>query len=287
MKAAWRVLVGASYFAISIGSAYPAIPDKEQVIETILRASRDVGVDEIYMLALADKELSFNPIAKARTSSAMGLYQFIEQTWLESIWRFGGKHDLVLPSTAILKAANGKFIVPDQKVREAILDLRRDPYVSAAMAAELLKYDSEEIKEKLGRDLRKGEFYLMHFLGRQGAHRLLDVVNESPEIRASVIFPEAAAANRAIFYDKPTVKTVLKTVVKKRRNRSHSQEGSCESYGTKSPLSGEGLHGLGRHDPEAHGPLRHLTAFTDRRSDRTHRLLHTHRCSCPPPRGNT
>jgi len=219
MKAAWRVLVGASYFTISIGSAYPAIPDKEQVIEAIVPVSRDVGVDEIYMLALADKESSFNPIAKARTSSAMGLYQFIEQTWLESIWRFGGKHDLVLPSTAILKAANGKFIVPDQKVREAILDLRRDPYVSAAMAAELLKYDSEEIKEKLGRDLRKGEFYLMHFLGRQGAHRLLDVVNESPEIRASVIFPKAAAANRAIFYDKPTVKTVLKTVVKKRRNR--------------------------------------------------------------------
>ena len=159
MKAAWRVLAGASYFAISIGSAYPAIPDKEQVIEAIVRVSRDVGVDEIYMLALADKESSFNPIAKARTSSAMGLYQFIEQTWLESIWRFGGKHDLVLPSTAILKAANGKFIVPDQKVREAILDLRRDPYVSAAMAAELLKYDSEEIKEKLGRDLRKGELF--------------------------------------------------------------------------------------------------------------------------------
>ena len=59
MKGAWRVLLGASYFAISIGSAYPAIPDKEQVIETIVRASRDVGVDEIYMLALADKESSF------------------------------------------------------------------------------------------------------------------------------------------------------------------------------------------------------------------------------------
>ena len=87
------------------------------------------------------------------------------------------------------------------------------------MAAELLKYDSEEIKEKLGRDLRKGEFYLMHFLGRQGAHRLLDVMNESPEIRASAIFPEAAAANRAIFYDRPTIKAVLKTIVKKRRNR--------------------------------------------------------------------
>ena len=44
-------------------------------------------------------------------------------------------------------------------------------------------------------------------------------MHESPEIRASAIFPEAAAANRAIFYDKPTVKTVLRTVVKKRRRK--------------------------------------------------------------------
>ena len=219
MKAAWRVLVGASYFAISIGSAYPAISNKEQVIETILQASRDAGVDEIYMVALADTESSLNPIAKAPTSTAMGLYQFIEQTWLEAIWRFGGKYDLVVLSTAILETANGKFIVLDQKAREAILDLRRDAYLSAVMAAELLKYNCEEIKGKLGRDLRTGEFYLTHFLGRQGANRLLEVVNESPEIRASAIFPEAAAANRAIFYDKPTVKTVLRTVVKKRRKK--------------------------------------------------------------------
>jgi hypothetical protein len=87
------------------------------------------------------------------------------------------------------------------------------------MAAELLKYNCEEIKGKLGRDLRTREFYLTHFLGRQGANRLLEVVNESPQIRASAIFPEAAAANRAIFYDKPTVKTVLRTVVKKRRKK--------------------------------------------------------------------
>jgi Transglycosylase SLT domain len=219
MKAAWRVLVGASYFAISIGAAYAAISDKDQVIETILQASRDAGVDEIYMVALADTESSLNPLAKAPTSSAMGLYQFIEQTWLEAIWRFGGKYDLVLLSTAILETANGKFIVLDHKTREAILDLRREPYVSAVMAAELLKYDCAEIKGKLGRDLKTGEFYLTHFLGRQGAHRLLEVVHESPEIRASAIFPEAAAANRAIFYDKPTVKTVLRTVVKKRRKK--------------------------------------------------------------------
>ena len=71
MKATWRVLVGASYFAIIIGSAYPAISDKDQVIETILQASRDAGVDETYMLALADKESSLNPMARARTSSAV------------------------------------------------------------------------------------------------------------------------------------------------------------------------------------------------------------------------
>jgi hypothetical protein len=140
MKATWRVLVGAFYFAISMGSAYPALSDKEQVIETILQASRDAGVDEIYMVALAHTESSLNPRAKAPTSTAMGLYQFIEQTWLEAIWRFGGKYDLGFLSTAILETANGKFIVLDQKAKEAILDLRRDAYLSAVMAAELLKY---------------------------------------------------------------------------------------------------------------------------------------------------
>jgi hypothetical protein len=148
---------------------------------------------------------------------------------------------------------------------EKLLDLRRDPYVSAAMAAELLKYDSEEIKEKLGRDLRKGEFYLMHFLGRQGAHRLLDVVNESPEIRASVIFPEAAAANRAIFYDKPTVKTVLKTVVKKRRNRVTHKKVRVKVT-VQNHRSVEKVYtDLGAMILKRHGPLRHLTAFSDRR----------------------
>jgi Transglycosylase SLT domain len=219
MKAALRVLVSAVSLVFTIGPAHPGVPRKEQVVGTILQAAQDVGVDALYMLALADKESALNPRAKARTSSAEGLFQFVDQTWLEVIWRFGGRHDLDYLSTAILKKDDGAFEVPDSRVKEAILKLRLEPYVSAVMAAELLKHDTATLEEKFGRELQTREFYLTHFLGRQGAGRLLEVVSDSPRTRASRLFPAAAEANRPIFYDKPKVATVVKTVVRKRRKK--------------------------------------------------------------------
>ena len=218
MKAA-LVLVSVVSFAFTIRSAHPSVPQKEEVIGTILQAAQDVGVDAIYMLALADKESAMNPRAKARTSSAEGLFQFIDQTWFEAIWRFGGRHDLDYLSTAILKKDDGIFQVPDSRVKQAILRLRLDPYVSTVMAAELLKLDRATLKERFGREMQSHECYLSHFLGREGAGRLLEVVNESPGTKGSALFPAAAKANRPIFYAKPKVATVVKTVMRKRRKK--------------------------------------------------------------------
>ena len=54
--------------------------------------ARVTGVDPAYLMALADKESSLLPDNKARTSSAEGLFQFIESTWLEGLRRYGPKH---------------------------------------------------------------------------------------------------------------------------------------------------------------------------------------------------
>ena len=62
--------------------------------ETVVRAAHATRVDPAYMMALADKESSLLPDNKARTSSAEGLFQFIESTWLEVIRRYA-------PSTAM------------------------------------------------------------------------------------------------------------------------------------------------------------------------------------------
>src|SRR3954470_9000186 len=59
--------------------------------ETVVRAAQATNVDPAYMMALADKESSLLP-DKARTSSAEGLFQFIETTWLEVLRRYGSKH---------------------------------------------------------------------------------------------------------------------------------------------------------------------------------------------------
>jgi hypothetical protein len=212
MKGTWRALVGAVSFVLSIGSAYPSIENRH-VINTIMQAAQDVGVDPLYMVALAEKESSLNPTAKAGTSSAAGLFQFIDQTWLEVMWSFGGNYDYGYLTASIAKKPDGTFEVPNEEKKRAIFELRRDPYVSAIMAAELLERDRVSISIKLGRDLVLREFYLVHFLGRSGAALLLANVEKNPSASAPSIFPLAAEANKSIFYDKPITKTVTQTVL--------------------------------------------------------------------------
>ena len=62
-----------------------AIPSSGGVEAAIRRASNATGVDADFLLKTARRESALNPSAKARTSSAAGLVQFIEQTWLGSV----------------------------------------------------------------------------------------------------------------------------------------------------------------------------------------------------------
>src|SRR5215204_6730442 len=69
--------------------------------ETVVRAAETTGVDPAYLMALADKESSLLPASKAATSSAEGLFQFLESTWLEVLRRYGAKHGFAGASEAI------------------------------------------------------------------------------------------------------------------------------------------------------------------------------------------
>lgn len=84
--------------------------------------------------------------------------------------------------------------------RTRILDMRRDPYLSAVLAAEMLKRDSLRIARRIGRNLTGGEVYLVHFLGPDGAERMIDEVTHKPDTVAAALLPKPAAANRPIFY---------------------------------------------------------------------------------------
>jgi hypothetical protein len=169
--------------------------------DTVVRAAQVTSVDPAYLMALADKESSFLPDNKARTSSAEGLFQFIESTWLEVLHRYGPKHGYVAEAEAIQMVA-GRPIVSDDKDRERILNLRSIPYLSALMAGEMINTHREILAGKVARDPSVSELYMAHFLGVNGASRFVALLSEEPDNSAPKAFPRAAKANRTLFYAK-------------------------------------------------------------------------------------
>jgi hypothetical protein len=176
------------------------------IVDTILRASKMTGADPVYMMALADKESSFLPGNKASTSSAVGLFQFITSTWLEVVRTFGPAHGLVAEAQAI-ERTDGKLAVADESMREHILGLRRNPYISALMAAEMMKRDKAKIETRLGRKLNRSEFYMSHFFGVDSASKFIALVDDTPKKSAPAAFPAAAKSNKSLFFTKDGKKT--------------------------------------------------------------------------------
>ncbi len=158
------------------------------VVNAIQEASASTGVDFSYLLQQAKVESSFDPNAKAKGSSATGLYQFIESTWLDMVERHGDKYG----------------IETDGKSRKEILSLRKDPAISSQMAAEFARENEEFLNANWGGDVGSTELYLAHFMGAGGATSFLKAKDESPLQVAADIFPKAARANRNVFYDSKT-----------------------------------------------------------------------------------
>ncbi len=163
-------------------------------------ASTSTGTSFDYLVKTAARESSFNPAAKARTSSATGLFQFIESTWLETMKEAGPKHGLDKYSDQIQRTKSGKYYVKDPGMRQEILNLRKDPEISSMMAGALTQKNSAYLERKIGRPPSDGELYMAHFLGANGASRLIDSTMSNPDMRADKMFSKQARANKPIFY---------------------------------------------------------------------------------------
>ncbi|CAX24744.1 conserved protein of unknown function [Methylorubrum extorquens DM4] len=173
-----------------------------EVVDAIREGAQTSGVGFDYLLATAQRESSLNPSAKASTSTATGLFQFIEQTWLGVMKNAGPKLGLSSYADAISSGADGRYSVADPAARQAILDLRRDPKVSAAMAGALTQRNGEALSAALGREPNAGDLYAAHVLGAKGASALIASAQTNPSRPAALDMPEAAAANRSLFYDR-------------------------------------------------------------------------------------
>lgn len=117
------------------------------------------------------------PNAKASTSSARGLGQFLNGTWLATLQKY--RPDLF----------NGPPYDDE-------LALRNDPSISI----ELLARFTEENARVLGSGYTDGDLYLAHFSGAKVARKLL---RSSPDASAASVYGAAAvAANQSILEGK-------------------------------------------------------------------------------------
>lgn len=170
------------------------------VMDAVQNASARSGIDFDYLVDVARVESGYNPTAKAPTSSARGLYQFTKQTWLATLDRHGANHGLAWAADAIGRDASGRLTVTDPALRQQIFDLRDDPAASSNMAAALTGDNRDYLESRIGRSAEPVDLYLAHFLGSGGAAKFLSALEANPDQPGASMMPEAAAANRSVFY---------------------------------------------------------------------------------------
>ena len=147
--------------------------------DTVVRAAQATNTDPAVLLALADKDEPSSEQAQAQTSSAQGLFQFGEGTWLEVLRRYGPKHGYRAEAKAI-HVARGRPVVANSAERERILRLRRDPYLSALMTGEMITTHRQIRAGKVARDPAFAELYMAYALSVNGASRFMELLRDRP-----------------------------------------------------------------------------------------------------------
>lgn len=145
-----------------------------EVVKVIEDAASQTGTDSKMMTAMAAVESGFNPNARAQGSSAKGLFQFLDKTWENMLYKDGRKYGL--------DSSTSPF----------------DPEANSLMAAEFVKDNLSAIKQ-VKPEPNLTDAYMAHFLGPGGASKFLRALRTNPQASSSGLFPEAARANPGIF----------------------------------------------------------------------------------------
>ncbi|MFD2182874.1 transglycosylase SLT domain-containing protein [Rhodoplanes azumiensis] len=172
------------------------------VNDAIRGAAQSTGTSFDYLLATAKVESDLNPNAASTTSSARGLFQFIDQTWLMMLKEAGTALGFGHYADAITKTASGRYEVTDPSLHQAVMNLRGDAGANAAMAGAFTQRNAQKVEALIGRPPNEGELYIAHFLGPGGAARLITEASRNPSGVAAEAFPNAAAANPSVFYER-------------------------------------------------------------------------------------
>lgn len=151
--------------------------------DTIVAAGNMVGINPMILSTIAAQESGFKAAAKASTSSATGLFQFISSTWNAMLRKYGPKYGIP-PGTS-----------------------PTNPMANAILGACYIKENFEAVRNALsGREPTATDAYILHFLGTGGGKKFLSANPNTPA--SSVVSNGQVSANKAIFYSNGAMRTV-------------------------------------------------------------------------------
>ena len=160
------------------------------------------GASFEYLLATAKMESNFNPKAAASTSSARGLFQFIDQTWLGTVKEAGAQLGYGKYADAITKSSSGAYSVSDPAMRGADHEAARRSRcgVLDGGGADPVQQFQAYRQDRPPPDRQRTLYGAFH--GRRRRRQADLECREQSERLGARLFPNAAAANRSIFYDR-------------------------------------------------------------------------------------
>jgi hypothetical protein len=189
--------------AVEVGTPIGSPRASTAVTGAIRSAAQATGTSFSYLLATAKIESDLDPGSTTKSSSAAGLFQFIDQTWLGTLKQAGPAFGYGAYADAISRnPSTGRYSVDDPEMRKEIMRLRNDPGANAVMAGVLTQKNAAALSRRIGRAPTESELYMAHFLGAGGAAKLVDLAANDQQASAASVFPAAAHANRSIFYDR-------------------------------------------------------------------------------------
>jgi hypothetical protein len=174
--------------------------ERTSVVAALKNAAAATGSDFHYLLGTAMRESSLKPLAQSATSSAAGLFQFVDQTWLGLVKTHGAKYGLASMANSISVDSQGHYRAANDQDRQAIMALKKNPQISALMAGEYTKQSAATLEAALGRAVCGGELYAAHFLGPDAACKLIRTNQSDPNAKAASLLPNAAASNKTVFF---------------------------------------------------------------------------------------